>query len=90
MHLFTHLTLIASLAVTLVSADRHGSKRNHAAFGFSKREPTGMSVFKRADNARFTYYAVQTLSLIIQNELTDSWTRMVSVHVARQTPLVTL
>lgn len=58
-HLLSTLTVLTSLAGTLVSASHIRSKRNHdVALGYSKREATGLSVFKRADNARFTYYQV--------------------------------
>jgi len=56
MHLSISLSLVASLAITLVSADHTGSKRNHAAVGFSRREETGLSLFKRDSGAHFTFY----------------------------------
>jgi len=55
MRLSTSLSL-ASLTVTLVSAEHHGSKRNHAAVGISKREETESSMFKRDGGAQFTFY----------------------------------
>ena len=48
MHLSIGLSLAASLAITVVSADHMGSKRNHAAIGFSKRDA----------GAQFTFYKV--------------------------------
>lgn len=58
MLLSSSLAFLASFAVTLVSADHHAPKKNHAAMGLSKRGETGLSLFKRIDDARFTYYAV--------------------------------
>jgi hypothetical protein len=58
MRLSASLSFIGSLAVTVVSAGHHGAKRNHVAIDVSKREESGLSLFKRIDNARLTYYAV--------------------------------
>jgi len=57
MHLSNTLTFLTSLAVTLVSASHHASNRNHAAMSVDKRSETGISLFKRIDNARLSYYA---------------------------------
>lgn len=55
--LLSILAVLTSVAGTLVSASHVRFKRIHdVAAGYSKYEATGMSVFKRADNARFTYY----------------------------------
>lgn len=56
MRLSVTLLLLASFAISLVSADHHGSKRNHAAVGVSRRQETELSVFKRGGGAAFTYY----------------------------------
>lgn len=56
MRFCTNLLLVASLVVTLVSAEHHGSKKNHAVVGVSKREKTGVSILKRGGDSQFTFY----------------------------------
>jgi hypothetical protein len=56
MHL--SILLLPTVVATLVSAEHHGSKKIHAIVGANKREETGLSVFKRGDDAQFTFYKV--------------------------------
>ena len=55
--LLSIFAVLTSLAGTLVSASQAKMKRNRdVAIGYSRGEATSLSVFKRVDNARFTYY----------------------------------
>lgn len=70
MHLPSTLAFLATLAGTLsVSASQHAPKRNHAAIDVSKREETGMSLFKRIDDARLTYYAVSPQCQFVRSKI---------------------
>jgi hypothetical protein len=58
MRFSTSHTLVAPIAILMVSAEHHISKRNHAAIDVSKREETELSVFRRSAGADFTFYQV--------------------------------
>lgn len=89
MRIYTTFTVLASLAVTLVSASRHGSRRSHTNVNGTKNE---LFIAKREGGDRFTYYDVrfQELDFILAKELTLMFVdRLVWVPAARQTPLAT-
>lgn len=63
MRLFVNLALALSVAVSFIDpslANAHQARRHHVhrQDDLARREPGEINLYKRFDNARFTYYAV--------------------------------